>query len=354
MVDSAACQQESPLIVGLDVGFGVTKAVVSNHAPVIFPSVCGKARPLHFRAEELMAKYPGDQITDEEGIWYVGQLAQTQLTRPGDLIRLRGRTADEAAMGNVFRARMAKVALGKLLPHVRSGDVVYVQISTGLPVEHMADSDALKQALLGRHAIRTDQADFIADVTEVIVMPQPFGTLYAHTLTEFGEINDYYTFHRTGVCDVGTYTVDLVLDDEGDYVEAESGSIEAGVYTAYDLLQQFLEGIYRQPIPLAVVEEVLRTGEFHAHGKPVDYRLKVEEVLEPLRAATLSLLNAKWKAGTLVDVIYLSGGGARLVEKVIKAVYPQARVVLNPQVANAQGYLNYALFRAKTPAGGDI
>ena len=335
-----------PLVIGLDVGYGVTKAVTPDQEPVLFPSVCGKARTLKFQAAEITAKYPGDQITDDEGDWYIGHLAQSQLTRPGDLIRLRGRSTDENAIGNVFRVRMARAAIGKLLPGTRNGDVVQVRIATGLPVDHMADAPDLKAALLGRHPIKTDQSDFIADIVEVMVMPQPYGTIYANTLTATGEVNDCHSFARTGVCDVGTYTVDLALDDDGEYVDAESGSIEAGVYTAQDRIRELLETTYRQPMPLPVVEEVLKTGCFRAHGEVVDYRGEVREALEPLRASTLSLMNDKWKAGTLVDVIYLSGGGAELVESVVKTTYPQAQLVQGAQLANARGYLQFALFRA--------
>src|SRR5690606_39593788 len=64
-----------------------------------------------FRSEALAAKYPGDQLTDEDGsTWFVGDLALAQLP-PGELLRLRGRTANEKTMGNTFRLRLAKAAI---------------------------------------------------------------------------------------------------------------------------------------------------------------------------------------------------------------------------------------------------
>ena len=59
-------------------------------------------------------------------------------------------------------------------------------------------------------------------------MPQPYGTIYANTLNEVGEINRQHTYRRTGVCDVGTYTVDLALDDEGEFAEGHGGAEFAG------------------------------------------------------------------------------------------------------------------------------
>jgi len=48
-----------------------------------------------------------------------------------------------------------------------------------------------------------------------------------------------------------------------------------------------------------------------------------------------------------VDVIYLSGGGAELVFRDVMSAYPQTQLAKQAQLANAQGYLNYARFAEK-------
>jgi plasmid segregation protein ParM len=335
----------SLLTIGLDIGYGVTKAV-TNEQVITFPSVCGHAREIKFQADDLAAKYPGDQITDDDGNWFVGDLALGQLPL-GELLRLRGRTVDEVHIGNVFRVRLAKVAIGKLLSGVQHGEAVHIRVSTGLPVDHMRDAADLKAALIGQHLIQTDTTEVVANISEVMVMPQPYGSLYAQTLTASGDINPNHTFIRTGVCDVGTYTVDLALDDDGVYVDAESGSVESGVYTAQERIAAVLERECRQKLPFKIVEDTLRTGHARISGEDVDYSAEVREALEPLRSATLNLMSEKWKAGKTVDVIYLSGGGAELVKDVVMAAYKQTQLVKNPQIANARGYLSYAYFQAQ-------
>ncbi len=339
----------STLTIGLDIGYGVVKAVTVDQV-VMFPSVMGHAREIKFQQDEIAKRHPGDQISDDDGAWFVGDLALAQLP-PGELLRLRGRTANESTMGNAFRLRLAKAAIGKLMSGMWNRDIMHIRIATGLPTDHMRDAAELKAALLGQHLIKTDTADLIANVTEVMVMPQPYGTIYAATLTENGEVNRGHAYRRTGVCDVGTYTIDLALDDEGEFVDAESGSVESGVYTAQERIAAMLERDYREKMPFRIVEEVLRTGVFHANGQPVDYRESVEEALTPLRSATLNLLSEKWQRGTIVDVIYLSGGGAELVCADIAEAYPQTQLVTDAQLANARGYLNYARFVARQQAG---
>ena len=335
----------STVTMGLDIGYGVVKAVTADQV-VMFPSVMGHAREIKFQQEDMARRHPGDQMTDDEGDWFVGDLALAQLP-PGELLRLRGRTANESTMGNAFRLRLAKVAIGKVMQGMWNRDIVHIRIATGLPTDHMRDAAELKASLIGQHLIKTDTADLIANVTEVMVMPQPYGTIYSTTLNETGEINRQHTYRRTGVCDVGTYTVDLALDDEGEFVDAESGSVESGVYTAQERISAALERDYREKMPFKIVEEVLRTGIFHANGQPVDYSEIVEEALAPLRSATLNLMSEKWQRGTTVDVIYLSGGGAELVVEEVREAYPQTELVSGAQLANARGYLNYARFIAR-------
>ncbi len=325
MLDTLIQPTTDSLTVGLDIGFGVVKALTAD-ATILFPSVCGHAREIKFQADEIAVRHPGDQIRDNDGTWFLGDLALVQLP-PGELLRLRGRTADEATMGNIFRARLAKAALGKLLMGKRDENVLHVRLATGLPVDHMADAPDLKAALLGQHRIKTDAADFIANVTEVMVMPQPQGTIYAQTLTEIGEVNPAHDYMRTGVCDVGTSAV-------------------------HERISTLLEREYRQKIPFKMIETVLRTGKFRARGEPVDYSEAVQEALEPLRSATLNLMSEKWKTGTTIDIIYLSGGGAELVYDAVVAAYSQTVIVNQPQIANARGYLNYALFDAQQVAAG--
>jgi plasmid segregation protein ParM len=337
----------SLLTVGLDIGYGVTKALLPGQAPVIFPSVCGYAREIKFKQEDLAQRYPGEQITDERGDWFVGDLALGQLP-PGELRKLRGRTGERDEFGLEFRVRMARVALGKLLgKQAERDDALHIRLATGLPVEHMRVAAELKQALLGQHPIQTDAARFVANVVEVRVMPQPYGTLYQAMLTAQGEVNTCHTARRTGVVDVGTYTIDLALDDDGIYIDTQSGSTEGGVFTAQERIADLLRARYYDEPSYRAIEQVLRTGCYRAFGKEVDFRAEVDEALDPLRAATLNLMADKWKVASDVDVIYLAGGGAPLVERQVKATYAQTSLAPDAQLANVRGFLSYALFRAQ-------
>lgn len=331
--------------VGLDVGYGYTKAL-GYGAPVVFPSIAGYARDLGYQRDEIIAKHPGDFLADDEGEWFIGRLAQDQL-KTAEQLHLRGRTANEQTIGNVFRVRMTRAALGKMFAGVNNGDAVHIRISTGLPVDHMGDAAQLKAALIGQHPIRTDTADFVAHITEVFVMPQPYGTIYNHSLTENGQDDPCYIYNTTGVVDVGTYTVDVAFDDDGEYKGAYSGSEEAGVHIVHERIATAFERDFRTKPNIKQLDEIMRTGCFRVSGETTSYAEVRDDALEPLRAAALNLVNRKWGTGINVDVIFVAGGGAALVFDTLKAAYPQTQLVKDSQLSNAQGYLNYARFRSE-------
>lgn len=329
------------IMVGLDVGYGITKLV--NGQTITFPSVAGYARQLKFQEAEISAKYPGDQVVDDEGTWFVGDLALSQLS-PASLIRLRGRTTDETSLGDAFRLRMAKAALGKLMSGLCDGSVVHCTVATGLPVDHMPDADLLKHSFIGQHRVQTDKADFIANVTDVMVMPQPYGTIYRHLITPEGRLNEYYTSERTGVIDVGTYTTDITLDDDGEYIDERSGSVEAGVSVIQELVSEEYERRYRAKPKLKIVDEIIRRGHARIHGKPESFHETIQEAKQRLFAAINSLIVQRWDKAEDIDAIFVSGGGAMLVYDLIHASYKEAILTDNAPTANAEGYLRYARY----------
>jgi hypothetical protein len=222
---------DRPVVVGLDVGYGNVKAVGPARNWVMFPSVCGRALiGRTFSNEELKRRYAGDQIADKSGRWFVGRLAMSQLGE-GELTRLRGRSVDETTLGNEFRVRMATAAIGKLYPQRRNKEVVPITIATGLPVDYYAnDEEGLIKALEGELEIETDQTSMIAKVVDVVVMPQPYGGIYSEMFTEIGQHNAAYRGKMVAGVDGGMYTIDAVLDDNGEYMGTNLEAVREGCF----------------------------------------------------------------------------------------------------------------------------
>lgn len=331
--------------IGLDVGYGYVK-MVGLDGKVVFPSVCGRARNVKFQHEMLSQRHPGDQVTDEAGDWYVGELCRTQ-TGQAQQLRLGGRTADEATIGHAFRLRMMKRALGQYFAGTTNGDVIHIHLATGLPVDHMRDAVGLKQSFLGQHHVKTDLADFIANIVAVNVMPQPYGTIYHNYFTADGQLSRTYNYERTGVLDFGEFTVDVAVDDDGQFVDFRSGSAEGGVHLLKDTLREAYETRVREKPTDRRLEELARHGSVNVAGDIEEFheeRLRGQSTLQDI---ALSLTRGKWQRAAEIDKIWISGGGAYHVKDAIMDEYKQAELDPDAQVANATGYLYFAVYKSK-------
>src|SRR5712692_11736086 len=110
-------KQSGLVYVGMDVGYGELKAealIRRCRYQVSFPATLGKGRKISYGATELSVRYPGQQLTDEDGLWFVGTLARSQLI-DGEQQILRGRTVDEAIFATPFRRRLFRSAMAQLL-----------------------------------------------------------------------------------------------------------------------------------------------------------------------------------------------------------------------------------------------
>jgi hypothetical protein len=177
-------------------------------------------------------------------------------------------------------------------------------------------------------------------------MPQPYGTIYSESLTSAGQQNtDHLKYKRVGVADLGRYTFDIALDDNGEFIGAQSDGIESGLHLAHEEIALLLERDYKQKPRPSDVFEVLRTGKYTAYGESVDYGKAVNKALDKVRTPALNLMRKLWRTGVDINIIWLTGGGAPLLESVVKQEFKHAAMLPNPQFANVRGYLNYAIWK---------
>lgn len=338
-------QSNRPHFVSLDAGYGYVKAIAIGRDPVIFPSVIGEGRDLRFQADKIREDYPGDQVMVDDRLYFVGRLAQSQL--PANLqLRLRGRMATFSDQGKNFRRILLIAALAKLFSGLRASVPVEIILSTGLPVDHMSSAADLRELYTGSFRVETDDTDFIAVISRVYVMPQPTGTMYSLMIQADGQLNPCYVARRTAIIDVGTFTTDITVDDDGEYISGLSGSIASGTSTAQEMIATWYEDRYVDRPDLRTIEQILQTGCSRIHGIEVDFSEWQRRAVQPLRDAVVNFITERWGAATTIDAIYLAGGGALLIADSISRVYPNVTLLEDAQMTNARGYLNFALFKA--------
>ena len=334
---------DEPQNVGLDIGYGKIKVA---HAGVsfTFPSVAGLARNVRFGSESNASRFPNEQIEHDGNSWWVGNFASEQLSA-SEQRRLRGRSSNADENGMNFRVLMMKSALAKLAPETKNGDVLHYRIVTGLPVNHMAQAGALKKALIGKHPVHTDSTNFIANIVDVAVMPEPRGTMFAFTLNPDGSLNDEYSADTTVIFNGGAVTNDVQYDKNGEFIDTYSGSSRTGHHLALERLQTMMEERYGETPDLSVLEAILINKAIKIQGDLVPFGDEVAEALEPVRTGALQLLADTVNTALTVDSIIVSGGFALSSYKSVGDIYPQSVKSANPLFDTAQGYYNYSMFK---------
>jgi plasmid segregation protein ParM len=327
------------LTIGLDIGYGDTKAACENGRRACFPSLVAPAERIRFRADvTVTVPTNGVMLRDtEEGDLFVGELAARQ-GRPGAVRspRDRDRVADPIV------THLADAAFAHLLPDIEHARV---KVVTGLPVDYYPDAQALAFHLTGTHPIHLEGHELVVEVEEVKVVPQPFGGLLSVLLDEGGRLMGdvaHLVKGRVGVLDVGTYTTDLILVDGLEYIESGSGSLEVGVSTVLEMLRKVLLDDYRVSYETHQLETALRRGWLVLNGQTVRLNGLASERMEGVAQAIESRARTLWNVGTL-SAIVLAGGGSLALRPWLEPHFGQAIYAPDAAMANVVGFLRYGL-----------
>ena len=327
------------MIVGVDIGYGYTK-VVAPDRQVTFPSVVGKAERIRYENDLEPAPRkdgsPEMAFITEEGDRFVGELALLQSRVQWTLLD-RSRVEDPSAR-LLFLAALSQLAEGK------RGTQSF-RVVTGLPVKWYADRDKVVAQWSGKHVLRSVNGRHAVHrlaVSELCVVPQPFGSLFDVLLEPGGQIVERDLARgRLGVIDVGTYTTDYILVDTLQYIERGSGTIQTAMSTAHQLIGRSLLDSYGLDLRMHEVDRAVRRGCVTVFGEDQQIDWLVEPILDAVSTEVLAHAGTLWGDGRDLKAILVTGGGAMALGEHIRARYGHARVVPDSALANVRGFLKY-------------
>lgn len=325
------------MIVGIDIGYGYTKAV-GGAAEVVFPSVVGKAERIQYESDlqPAAAHDAGIALVTEEGDRFVGELALLQSRVQWTLLD-RSRVEDPSAR-LLFLAALSELAgPDRSLPQLR--------IVTGLPVKWYADRNKVVEQLQGKHVVRRVNGSELVQrfsVAEVLVVPQPFGSLFDTILGSEGQIVDEDLARgRLGVIDIGTYTTDYVLVDGLRYIEHGSGSISTGLARGYQLLSRSFLDSFGLDMRLHEIDRAVRAGYVTLFGEQRSIDWLVGPVFDALAAEILAQAGTLWGDGRDLQAILVTGGGAMALGEHVRRRFAHARILPDAPLANVRGFQKY-------------
>ncbi|MCL2756401.1 MAG: ParM/StbA family protein [Firmicutes bacterium] len=226
-----------------------------------------------------------------------------------------------------------------------------IRVVTGLPSslsKNSAVADEIKKSLTGKFSIKSVKWDQVDDITfeivDVIVVPQPLGTLYNFVYDEkIGELDQKLLSQRALVVDIGWGTTDLAVLEES-RVRGTFG-FEIGVSDYVANLQEDVNdkmpeaSIYAlnpHQFDVALLESTTVETPF---GKFDLSKLSEKHKEIQARRVYEAVMSLGLEFSKLYRII-LSGGGSLQYEKYLRQFFNDPRLIIQQDAvtANSKGF----------------
>jgi len=331
-------------IIGIDVGFGFTKAYNGKNT-VIFKSLIGDAADIQFRSSLGDDSATSNlHITLNDKTYFLGSYAELQSS-------ITEFTLDQEKLIEEFIKILAITAAG-----ICSDSSGPINVVTGLPVGYLKrDTSRLKEIIQGTHEITYHQLDGKDEIRrihidKVHVIPQPIGSIFNLIFDESGKITDRaLAGSKLGVIDIGFKTTDFSIFDHLRYIERGSSTMDTGISKCFSVIANKLRQESSINVELYRIFKFVESGMIKIKGKEYNIVNLKKRVYTHAAAAIATDLAGLWENDWDIDSIILSGGGSvplaeYLIPSIEGNVIPIQRNI-DARFNNVQGYCKFGHYK---------
>jgi plasmid segregation protein ParM len=331
-------------IIGIDVGFGFTKATDGKDF-LVFKSVYGEAVELQYRESLLSASKSDEhiQIELDDTSYFIGELAERQSTS-------RSFTLDQTQFISASSRILVLGALSKLVQEDAT-----IKLVVGLPIGHYRQFKAeLGKLLKATHEFSSTNAqgetsNLKITVESVRVLPQPVGTVMDSLLSALGHPqNKQVASEKIGIIDVGFRTSDYTISDKGRYSERGSLTTKNGISRAFTKIATKLKEACGIDIEIYRLFNAIDTGSIKVRGKSYDLKAITDQAFKQLATQISTDANSLWVDDWDMDAIMITGGGgavlAPYIVKNLEGVVIPVKTDIDYRLQNVRGYYKFGLY----------
>ncbi len=334
-------------IIGIDVGFGFTKATDGQES-VVFKSIYGDATDIQFWVdfqERSLTEY--FHVTLDGKSYFIGDLAEQQ----SDAVAF---TLDQERMVADFARLLTLTVTGLFLKNEQVTEAP-ISLVSGLPVGFYKQyHDRFRDALKGRHTITYHSPDGSRitkkiQIERVQLLPQPMGSLLNLIMNDAGAIVDNdLAQQKIGIVDIGFRTSDYTVVDRLRYVERSSRTMDTGISKAYAVIANKLRENSGVNVELYRLYRAVRNGTIKMRGQGFNFSKIRDQIYTQLASTVAGDLDRIWSGDWDIETILLTGGGSKelfahlqpLITGNIRAPAAQS----DPRMTNVLGYYKYGRY----------
>jgi plasmid segregation protein ParM len=328
-------------IFAIDIGFGFTKATNGNRS-LVFKSILGEATDIQFKGGILADASVDENIQIElDGrSFFVGEMAERQSN-------VRSFTLDQSQFFSTYAKPLALAAAARIV-----NSYMPIGLVTGLPIGYYREyKDALVKLLQGEHKVAVTNSNGVREekvikVSEVKVIPQPFGSLFNLMMNDVGELGDKrYVHEKIGVIDIGFKTSDFTVADKMRYSERGSRTTDTGISKGFGMIAGKLREKSNVNVEIYRLFDAVERGMIKIKGKEYDLKSSTEVVFTQLAAAIANEVDRLWSDDWDIDTIVLTGGGGAALAKYLQPLINGKVITVenskDARLCNVQGYWKY-------------
>ena len=326
-------------ILGIDVGFGFTKAT-NGKDTFIFKSIFGEDADIQFWAD-FGDDTPTDHIhvTIDGKSYFIGDLAEQQ----SSVLHF---TLDQEKLITDYVKILSLAVAGMFLDKDEAINVP-INLVSGLPIGFFKQNhERFDELLTGHHSV-TYHSQNGQDTTKelyinkVRMLPQPLGSVLNLLMDDNGKIvNKTLANQKVGVVDIGFRTTDFTILDRLRYIDRGSRTMETGIAKGFSVIANKLREKCGVSVELYRLYNAAETGSIKMRGNRVNFVKIRDEVYSQLAASIANDIDRLWAADWDIDAIILTGGGCRDLAQYLR---PQITGNIIPVEANRDPRLNNVL-----------
>ncbi len=326
-------------ILGIDVGFGFTKAT-NGKDTFIFKSIFGEDADIQFWAD-FGDDTPTDHIhvTIDGKSYFIGDLAEQQ----SSVLHF---TLDQEKLITNYVKILSLAVAGMFLD---KGEAINVPINlvSGLPIGFFKQNhERFNELLTGHHSVTYHSQNGQETTKELYInkvrmLPQPLGSVLNLLMDDNGKIvNKTLANQKIGVVDIGFRTTDFTILDRLRYIDRGSRTMESGIAKGFSVIANKLREKCGVSVELYRLYNAAETGSIKMRGNRVNFVKIRDEVYSQLAASIANDIDRLWAPDWDIDAIILTGGGCRDLAQYLR---PQITGNIIPVEANRDPRLNNVL-----------
>lgn len=239
---------------------------------------------------------------------------------------------------------LTQIALAEIVSQSQISPTDEITIVTGVPSDEIGKiaEEQLIATLKGMHVVYIDGTEISLNVTNVIVLPQPFGSVMKLYLDVNGFVLDEsYEEKRVGIIDIGSGTTDLDIINQLKREPAYK-SIPIAMNDVYTHILEFIGKKTIEPSILSI-QKYFDSGIYTISKRigDIDFSDEKDKAISKVANRIVTEVSKKWKNFDQFDEVIVTGGGAVLFAPYLESLMGNITIIENYQMANVEGFYRF-------------